>query len=121
MQSFFGSDVDWNHANQTRPILDALNKLADATGAAFLPVRHGTKATVGLLTSKGLEALTMTKRRAFSSSTCWRVMPDDDKSCALIHVKTPTSGRKFYILGYAIDLLGRFAWTGESISPPLTF
>jgi hypothetical protein len=111
VQSFFGAGVDWNHANQTRPILDALNKLADKTRAAILLLRHGTKASGGKATAKGLGSIDQTATAR--SSLLAGVLPDDEKMCALIHSKT-NIGPKAPTLGYAIDEQGRFTWTGVS-------
>jgi hypothetical protein len=111
VQSFFGANVDWNHANQTRPILDALNRLADTTRTAIWLLRHPTKATGGKATGKGLGSIDQTG--AARSSLLAGTLPDDEKMCALIHFKT-NIGPRAPTLGYAIDDQGRFSWTGES-------
>jgi hypothetical protein len=111
VQSFFGAGVDWNHANQTRPILDALNRLADSTRSAILLIRHGGKARGGKATSSGLGSIDQTATAR--SSLLAGVLPDDETQCALLHAKT-NIGPKAPALGYKIDSLGRFSWTGVS-------
>ena len=44
IQSFFGPGVDMNHANDTRPILDAVRNLCKAYGCTPLYIRHNGKA-----------------------------------------------------------------------------
>jgi hypothetical protein len=111
VQSYFGAGVDWNHANQTRPILDALNRLADSTRSAILLIRHGGKARGGKATSSGLGSIDQTATAR--SSLLAGVLPDDETQCALLHTKTNV-GPKAPALGYKIDSLGRFSWTGVS-------
>jgi hypothetical protein len=111
VQSFFGAGVDWNHANQTRPILDALNRLAGSTRSAILLIRHGGKARGGKATSSGLGSIDQTATAR--SSLLAGVLPDDETQCALLHAKT-NIGPKAPALGYKIDSLGRFSWTGVS-------
>ena len=111
LQSFFGVNVDWNHANQTRPVMDGIGTLIDEERVAALFVRHGTKATGGKATAKGLGSVDMTG--AARSSLLAGVLPDDDKQWALIHFVT-NIGPRAGALGYAIDDHGVFSWTGAS-------
>jgi hypothetical protein len=111
VQSYFGAGVDWNHANQTRPILDALNRLADSTRSAILLIRHSGKARGGKATSSGLGSIDQTATAR--SSLLAGVLPDDETQCALLHTKT-NIGPRAPALGYKIDSLGRFSWTGVS-------
>ena len=111
LQSFFGANIDWNHANQTRPVMDGIGTLIDEERVAALFVRHGTKATGGKATAKGLGSADMTG--AARSSLLAGVLPDDDKQWALIHFVT-NIGPRAGALGYAIDDQGVFSWTGAS-------
>jgi len=58
IQSFFG-DIDIHRANQTRPLLDALNELAAKYLCAILCVRHPAKPgeSMGKALHRGLGSL----------------------------------------------------------------
>jgi|GEM_PF-421941 len=48
VQAYFGPKNNMNHANETRPLLARLNKLAQVHDLALLIVRHPSKASLGV-------------------------------------------------------------------------
>ena len=56
-QSFLGSHVDMHRANEIRPVLDGLGKLATKYGCAFLLIRHLKKDTSGGANYRGLGSI----------------------------------------------------------------
>ena len=47
IQAYLGSGVDMHRANETRPLLDALRRLADQYQCAIVCIRHPAKSTQG--------------------------------------------------------------------------
>jgi hypothetical protein len=111
VQSFYGEKIDWNHANQTRPLLDSLGKLADETRTAIWLLRHPTKATGGKATTKGLGSIDQTG--AARISLLAGQLPDDPEARVLLCVKS-NIGPMARALGYVIDGEGKLTWTGDS-------
>jgi len=56
-QSFLGTHVDMHRANEIRPVLDGLGKLATKYGCAFLLIRHLKKDTTGGANYRGLGSI----------------------------------------------------------------
>jgi hypothetical protein len=111
IQSYLGASVDLHRANETRPIMDGLARLADIHGCAILLLRHLNKQTGGKAINRGLGSIDLTG--AVRSEMLAGSLPDDPETRAFIHIKSNV-GRIGKALGYAIDSQGRLAWTGES-------
>ena len=111
VQSFYGAGVEWNHANQTRPILDALGRLTEETRTALLLLRHPTKASGGKATTKGLGSIDQTG--AARVSLLAGALPDQPDERVLLCVKSNV-GPMARALGYTIDEEGKLIWTGDS-------
>ena len=60
MQSFFGRGIDMNHANDTRPVLDAIAMLCKPHGCTPLYVRHIGKASREKALHAGLGSIDIT-------------------------------------------------------------
>ena len=113
IQSYFGADVDLHRANETRPILTGLHKVAQEYGAAPLLVRHLNKSSGGNLLLRGLGSIDL----AGAARSILTVVPHpEDKVDAgrrvLLHTKAnvgPLAGA----LGFTVGPAG-FAWTGRS-------
>ncbi len=56
-QSFLGSHVDMHRANEIRPVLDGLGKLAAKYGCAIVLIRHLKKDTAGGANYRGLGSI----------------------------------------------------------------
>ena len=111
LQSYLGASVDLHRANETRPVMDGLARLADVHGCAILLLRHLNKQTGGKAINRGLGSIDLTG--ASRSELIAGSLPDDPDTRALVHVKANV-GRTGRALGFTIDAEGRFAWTGES-------
>jgi hypothetical protein len=111
IQSFMGASVDLHRSNETRPIMDALAKVAEKHRCAILLLRHLSKQAGGKAIYRGLGSIDLTG--AVRSEMLAGSLPDDPDARALIHFKNNV-GPLGTSLGYTIDKEGRFTWTGES-------
>jgi putative DNA primase/helicase len=57
IQAYLGGKVDINRANETRPLLAALRKLAETYRCAIVVVRHPAKSGVGSAIHRGLGSI----------------------------------------------------------------
>ena len=117
IQSYFGATVDMHRANQTRPILDKLARLAEKHHLAALMIRHITKAEGGrpLYRGQGSADITGAARSQLLAGSL-----ADGSEKALCHTKPltrhgPTLG---YIIEATEDGRGKFRFTGESSITP---
>lgn len=113
IQSYFGADVDLHRANETRPILSGLHKIAQRYGVAFLLIRHLNKSSGGNLLLRGLGSVDL----AGAARSILTVVPHpEDKPDAgrrvVLHVKANV-GPIAPALGFTVGASG-FAWTGRS-------
>ena len=60
IQSFLGADVDSHRSNETRPILDGLQTVAEKYGVCLLILRHFAKSTTGSAINRGLGSIDIT-------------------------------------------------------------
>ena len=111
IQSYLGANVDLHRANETRPILDNLSKLAESHGCAILLIRHLSKAGGGKAITRGLGSIDLSG--AVRSEMLAGALPDDPESRAIVHIKS-NLGAYGPSLGYCIDADGKFSWTGRS-------
>ncbi len=111
IQSYFGASVDLHRSNETRPVMDGLAKLAESHGCAIMLLRHLSKQGGGKAIHRGLGSIDLTG--AVRSEMLAGSLLDDPEARALVHIKSNV-GRLGRALGYSIDSLGRFTWTGES-------
>jgi putative DNA primase/helicase len=110
IQSFLGADVDAHRANETRPILDDLSRLAKEYGCCILLLRHLSKAPTGRAIYRGLGSIDFTG--AVRTELLAGCSSRDAKEYALVQEKS-NLGDKGVSLGYTIGAQG-FSWTGES-------
>ncbi len=85
LQSFLGAGVDMHRANETRPILDGLAKVAEETDAAIWIVRHMAKSSRGRSVHSGLGTIDIVG--ALRTEVLVGCAPDDRNHCAFIHDK----------------------------------
>ncbi len=111
IQSFLGAETDMHRANEVRPLLDTLARLAEQYGCAVLMLRHLSKGVGGKGIYRGLGSIDFTA--AARSELLAGQLPDDPEVRALCHQKNSV-GRQGRSVGYAIDSQGKFSWTGES-------
>jgi hypothetical protein len=108
IQSYLGSEVDAHRANETRPVLDGLARLAEEHDACVLLVRHFAKSPTGRAIHRGLGSIDLTgavRTELHAGSV--------DEQRAMVHAKS-NLGQLGQSLGYAIEADGSFRWTGKS-------
>ena len=111
IQSYLGAEVDAHRANETRPVLDGLSRLAEEHSCCILLVRHLSKAQTGKAIQRGLGSIDLTG--AVRTELFAGCSPDDPNQRALVQVKS-NLGQFGPSLGYVIEHNGTFRWTGES-------
>ena len=100
LQSFLGAGVDMHRANETRPVLDGLAKVAERTGSAILLVRHLAKSATGRSVHSGLGSIDIVG--AMRSEVLVGSSPTNRDECAMIHDK-PGICRRGDSLRFSID------------------
>lgn len=111
LQSFLGSDVDAHRANQTRPIMDGLAKLAERTECAVLITRHLSKGTGGSAIYRGMGSIDFTGTAR--SELLVAREPEQESRIVMAHSKS-NLGKFGPSLVYSIDSAGKLQWHGES-------
>ncbi len=115
IQSFLGAGVDAHRANETRPVLDGLARLAERYRCCILLLRHLGKAQTGRAIHRGLGSIDLTGAvRCEMLAGC---SPDDPEQRAMVQIKS-NIGAYGPALGYKIEKIdetkAQFIWTGES-------
>lgn len=112
LQAYLGARVDMHRANQTRPILTALSRLAEQYGCAVLCLRHLSKASQDRTLYRGLGSIDFAA--AARSVLLAGFDPEDPQrqSRVLIHAKSSLAPQG-QSLSYEIRE-GRFVWLGPS-------
>jgi len=111
IQSYLAG-IDTHRANETRPVLDVLAKLADQFDCGILLLRHLTKASAGRAMYRGLGSIDFTG--AVRTELLAGIVPDLPSSRALVSVKSnvgPPAPSLAYEIQDAGDT-GVFRWTG---------
>jgi AAA domain/DnaB-like helicase N terminal domain len=117
IQSYLGAQVDAHRANETRPIMDGLVRLAEEHNVALILARHLAKAASGKAVYRGLGSIDLTG--AVRTEMLAGVSPDDPGQLALVQIKT-NIGPYGPSLGYRITAdapdsdRASFIWTGET-------
>jgi Bifunctional DNA primase/polymerase, N-terminal/AAA domain/Primase C terminal 1 (PriCT-1) len=111
LQSFLGGNVDAHRANETRPILDGIGKLAEKTGCAILITRHLSKGIGGNALHRGLGSIDITG--AARSELLVAADPEQEGRVVMAHSKS-NLGKFGPSVGYSIDDAGKLQWHGES-------
>jgi hypothetical protein len=117
IQSYLGAHIDAHRANETRPALDGLVRLAERTGATLLIVRHASKNGSGRAIYKGQGSIDFT---AAARSELMAGETQDHRR-ALVHIKSnlgPFGPAQGYEIGSTnpagtVVTAGYFRWTGE--------
>lgn len=111
LQSFLGSDVDAHRANETRPVMDGLVRLAERTGCAIVITRHLSKAVGSSAIYRGMGSIDIT-----GAARCELLVardPDDAGRVILAHSKS-NLGAFGPSLAFSIADGGVVTWCGES-------
>lgn len=113
LQAFLGAEVDLHRANETRPILAALARLAERHRCAVLLVRHLSKSPEGRALYRGLGSIDLAA--AARSVLLVAPHPDNPKLRVLAHTKSNLA-EAGVSLTFTIGPTG-FEWCGtENIS-----
>jgi len=86
LQSFFGTNVNMNHANDTRPILDAVRNLCKGYSCTPLYIRHNGKAQRSKAIHSALGSIDITGN--MRSVLALYKDPDDTQRRILAHTKS---------------------------------
>jgi len=86
IQSYMGAKVDSHKANETRPLMDGLAKLAEELHIVILILQHLSKGGGGRAGTRGLGSIDIIG--AMRSVLMMGTASDDAKNCALVHVKS---------------------------------
>jgi hypothetical protein len=110
IQSFLGPNVDAHRANETRPLMDNLSRLAAKYKCCILLLRHLSKATTSRAIYRGMGSIDFTG--AVRTELLAGCSSSDPAQCALVQTKS-NIGKLGTALGYTITADG-FSWTGQS-------
>ena len=109
IQSYLGADTDMHRANETRPILDNLARLAERHACAVLIVRHLAKAQAGRAIHRGLGSIDFSG--AVRSELVAGTTPEGQRVLAQIKSNVGILGKS---LEFEITDKGEFLWKRES-------
>lgn len=110
IQGYLGANVDMYRANEVRPLLAELSKLAEHYKFAAVCVRHLTKSTSSKAIYRGMGSIDFSA--AARSILLVGIDPDRPDERAIIQTKN-SLGIRAKPLGFIIDENG-FQWTGAS-------
>lgn len=110
LQAFLGADCDFHRANETRPLLAGLSRLAEKHSCAVLVIRHLSKASGGKALYRGLGSVDFTA--AARSVLLAGRNPSNPSERAIVHTKSSLAAEA-PALGYEITD-GGLRWTGTS-------
>ncbi|MEW6457621.1 MAG: AAA family ATPase [Bacillota bacterium] len=108
IQAFLGADVDAHRANETRPRLAYLSRLAEDCGCGVLIIRHLGKAPAGRAIYRGLGSIDF----AAAARSVLLAGKTQDEQLAIVQIKN-SLGEVGPALGFEIKA-GQFFWTGEA-------
>jgi hypothetical protein len=108
--AYLGAGMDFHRANETRPVMARLAKLAETYQMAILPVRHLAKGGMNKAIYRGIGSIDFT-------AACRSVLlagcdAENDQNLAIVHIKSNIAA-KGASQGYQLRD-DNFYWTGES-------
>jgi hypothetical protein len=114
LQSYMGAGVDSHKANETRPLLDGLARLAEKLGICILIIRHLAKGGASRAIFAGLGSIDIAA--AMRSVLMAGCAPDDENNRALVQTKAAAGmlapSLRFSIGG--VDVRAKITWRGVS-------
>jgi hypothetical protein len=110
IQAYLGPEIDMHRANEVRPILAGLSKLAERHNCVVLAVRHLTKNQTGRAAYRGLGSIDFSA--AARSVLLVGRDPRDASQRAFVHLLC-SNAPEGPAMGFEIKD-GRFQWTGVS-------
>jgi len=112
LMSYTGS-ANVNNTSDVRPITDRLNRIAAATGAAIIGIRHINKSK-GLGEARSAGAHSVAWLQGARSALIIGCDPDDRSKRAIGQHKLNLGAESKTTYGFRISNDGLFEWTGES-------
>jgi len=110
LQAYMGARIDIHRANETRPVLSQLTKIAEKYQIVILVIRHLSKGGTNKAIYRGLGSIDFTA--AFRSVLLAGCDPEDPGNPGIVHIKSNLAA-KGRAQGYQVTE-GNFLWTGES-------
>jgi hypothetical protein len=110
IQAFLG-EIDMHRANEVRPLLSALGRIAEGHGCAALVLMHMSKAPAARAMYRGLGSIDFAA--AARSILLAGVDPKEPCRRGLVHIKSSLAPVADAV-GYALDPAFGFKWTGAS-------
>lgn len=108
LQGYLGAETDMNRANEVRPVLTGLCKLAERYACAVLAIRHMTKGTTSRSLYRGMGSIDFT---AAARSVLLAGKDPNSGQRALVHLKSSLAPNGPSV-GYSLE--NGFEWTGVS-------
>lgn len=110
IQGFLGPDVNMNRAEEVRPLMSMLGKLAEEFKCAVLLIRHLTKSGKDKASYRGMGSIDFTG--AARSVLLVGKNPDNETERVMIHTKSNLAeyGKS---IGFTIINEGKFEWLGH--------
>lgn len=108
LQAFLGAGIDMNRANEVRPILDGLRKVARDEECAVLIIEHQNKMTSQKSLYRGIGSMDIVA--AARSVLLAGYHPDDENKRVLVQIKT--NSKKGAPVAFSILEDGSFEWNG---------
>lgn len=108
VQGFLGGDIDMHRANETRPRLAYLTRLAEEIGCGVLIIRHLSKSSAGRAIYRGLGSIDF----AAAARSVLLAGQTGTGERAVAHIKNSLC-ETGATLGFRVQA-GRFLWTGEA-------
>lgn len=109
LQAYLGPKVDMNRANETRPLLENLRRLAKETNCAVLIIEHKNKNQKGDDIYRGIGSMDIT---AVARSVLM-IVRDKDAPNRRYTMQIKTNAKEAPGAVWAITDSGRFTWLGE--------
>lgn len=111
LQGYLGSGVDMHRANEVRPILSGLMRVAEQHNCAVLGIRHLAKGTTSRVMYRGLGSIDFT---AAARSVLLAGEDPQSRKRAIAHVKS-SLGPKGVTIGYRLGPAG-FEWEASTLT-----
>lgn len=112
LQAYLGATIDMHRANQTRPLLSALGRLADRYQCALLCIRHLNKSGPDRAIYRGLGSIDFAAAARSVLMAGFDPADPERQRRVLVHGKSSLAPQGSS-LGYTLQA-GQFRWLGES-------
>ena len=113
LQSYLGAAMDMYRANETRPVMDNLARLAERHSCAILLIRHLAKTQTGHAIHRGLGSIDLSG--AVRTELIAGKTPEGERLLGQVKSNLGAYGKS---LSYEITNKGEFFWRGESDLEP---